>query len=510
MFLCLLYLIPCNSYLCKLFLTIPRWGSFNLLRFIVAKITTRDKDYSQWYIDIVLNAKLADYAPVRGCMVIRPNGYAIWEKMQQALDGMFKETGHTNAYFPLFIPESFMTKEAEHVEGFSPECAVVTHGGGKELDEKLYVRPTSETIIWSMYKKWIQSYRDLPLLYNQWANVVRWEMRTRLFLRTTEFLWQEGHTAHETYEDAEAEAMRMIHVYQRFAEDYMAVPVIVGKKSDAEKFAGAVHTYCIEAMMQDNKALQAGTSHYLGQNFARAFDVTYQDRTGQQQFVYATSWGVSTRLVGALIMSHSDDQGLVVPPKLAPTHVVIIPIFRTDEEKQQVCDAAFTLKKEISSAGFRVDVDDRDQYKPGWKFNEYEMLGVPLRIEIGPRDLASGVCTIARRDTGEKTTLPLTEAAGKTGGLLDSIQTGLLEKAKKRLQEHLFVTDSYDQLVDIVTKEKGFAKSHWCGSPVCEAKVKDQTKATIRCIPFDEPEEAGSCVVCGGASSKRVIFSKAY
>ncbi|MBN8705728.1 MAG: proline--tRNA ligase [Bacteroidetes bacterium] len=476
----------------------------------MAKITTREKDYSQWYIDIVLNAKLADYAPVRGCMVIRPNGYAIWEKMHQALDGMFKETGHVNAYFPLFIPESFMKKEAEHVEGFSPECAVVTHGGGKELEEKLYVRPTSETIIWSMYKKWIQSYRDLPLLYNQWANVVRWEMRTRLFLRTTEFLWQEGHTAHETYDEAEVEALKMIRVYQKFAEEYMAVPVIVGKKSDSEKFAGALHTYCIEAMMQDNKALQAGTSHHLGQNFAKAFEVTYQDRTGQQQFVYATSWGVSTRLIGALIMAHSDDQGLVVPPKLAPTHVVIIPIFKSDEEKKAVCDAAYQIKSEISSQGFRVNVDDRDQFKPGWKFNEYELLGVPLRIEIGPRDLAAGVCTLARRDSGEKTTLPLTEVSSRISGLLDDIQSGLFLRAKARMESHIFNADTYAELEDIVKNEKGFSRSHWCGSPECEAKIKDATKATIRCIPLDEPDESGECVVCKKPSVKRVLFSKAY
>lgn len=476
----------------------------------MAKITSRSQDYSQWYIDIVLHSKLADYAPVRGCMVIRPNGYAIWEKMQKALDDMFKATGHVNAYFPLFIPESFMNKEAEHVEGFSPECAVVTHGGGKELEEKLYVRPTSETIIWSMYKKWIQSYRDLPLLYNQWANVVRWEMRTRLFLRTTEFLWQEGHTAHETAEEAEAETMKMVRVYQRFAEDFMAVPVIVGKKTDSEKFAGAVHTYCIEALMQDNKALQAGTSHHLGQNFAKAFDVTFQDKSGQQQYVYATSWGVSTRLIGALIMSHSDDQGLVLPPRLAPTQVVIIPIFKSDEEKQAVLETARQIEKTLVRAGHSVFVDDRDQYKPGWKFNEYEMLGVPVRIEIGPRDLAQGLCTIARRDTGEKQALALDRVATEVPTLLETIQTSMLERARVRLQSKIFTVNDYAGLLDIVTNEKGFARAHWCGSADCETKVKDETKATIRCIPFDEPAEKGACAVCGGSSERRVLFSKAY
>lgn len=476
----------------------------------MAKITSRSQDYSQWYIDIVLNAKLADYAPVRGCMVIRPNGYAIWEKMQKALDDMFKATGHVNAYFPLFIPESFMSKEAEHVEGFSPECAVVTHGGGKELEEKLYVRPTSETIIWSMYKKWIQSYRDLPLLYNQWANVVRWEMRTRLFLRTTEFLWQEGHTAHETEAEAETETMKMVRVYQRFAEDFMAVPVIVGKKTDSEKFAGAVHTYCIEAMMQDNKALQAGTSHHLGQNFAKAFDVTYQDKTGQQQYVYATSWGVSTRLIGALIMSHSDDQGLVLPPKLAPTQVVMIPIFKSEDEKSRVLEKARQIEQTLIRSGISVFVDDRDQYKPGWKFNEYEMLGVPVRIEIGPRDLAQGLCTVARRDTGEKHTIGLDEVAVSIPCLLETIQSSMLERARIRLESKIFTVNDYTGLLDIVTNEKGFARAHWCGNANCEAKVKEETKATIRCIPFDEPAESGSCAICGEPSGRRVLFSKAY
>lgn len=490
----------------------------------MAKITTREKDYSQWYIDIVLNAKLADYAPVRGCMVIRPNGYAIWEKMQQALDGMFKETGHVNAYFPLFIPKSFLSKEADHVDGFAKECAVVTHhrlkadpdGKGvivddqAQLDEELIVRPTSETIIWSMYKKWIQSYRDLPLLYNQWANVVRWEMRTRLFLRTAEFLWQEGHTAHATDEEAEEEAMKMIKVYQKFAEEFMAVPVLVGRKSESEKFAGAKHTYCIEAMMQDGKALQAGTSHHLGQNFAKAFDVTFQDKNGQLNHVYATSWGVSTRLIGALIMSHSDDQGLVVPPKLAPTHVVIIPIYKSDEEKKKVIDAAFLIKSKLIGKGYSVFVDDRDQYKPGWKFNEHELLGVPIRIEMGPRDIDAGTCILARRDSGEKITVTQNEAAEKAVQLLGEIQNNLFLKAKQRLTERTFLVDTWQAFRDIVDNEKGFANAHWCGESGCEEKIKEETKATIRCIPFDAKEEIGNCIKCNGNSKQRVIFSKAY
>lgn len=490
----------------------------------MAKITTREKDYSQWYIDIVLNAKLADYAPVRGCMVIRPNGYAIWEKMQQALDTMFKETGHVNAYFPLFIPKSFLSKEADHVDGFAKECAVVTHHrlkndpNGKgvivdenaRLDEELVVRPTSETIIWSMYKKWIQSYRDLPLLYNQWANVVRWEMRTRLFLRTAEFLWQEGHTAHATDQEAEEEAMKMIGVYQKFAEEFMAVPVIVGLKSESEKFAGAKHTYCIEAMMQDGKALQAGTSHHLGQNFAKAFDVTFQDKNGQLQHVYATSWGVSTRLVGALIMSHSDDQGLVVPPKLAPTHVVIIPIYKSDEEKTKVLDRAFQIKSEITKLGFSVYVDDRDQYKPGWKFNEHELLGVPVRIEMGPRDVEAGTCIIARRDTGEKLTINQNEAARKSVTLLDDIQQNLFNRAKQRLTDRTFTVNNWAEFRDIVDGEKGFANAHWCGDATCEESIKEETKATIRCIPLNAANEKGHCIKCNGESNKRVIFAKAY
>ncbi len=394
-------------------------------------ITKRSEDFSQWYIDIVLKAELADYSPVKGCMVIRPNGYGIWENIQKNLDRMFKETGHVNAYFPLLIPESFLKKEAEHVEGFAPECAVVTHGGGKPLEEPLVIRPTSETIIWATYKNWISSYRDLPLLINQWANVCRWEMRTRLFLRTTEFLWQEGHTAHDSYEEAEEEALKMIRVYQRFAEEYLAMPVIVGRKTESEKFAGAVHTYCIEALMQDGKALQAGTSHNLGQNFAKAFDVKFQDRDMELKYVYATSWGVSTRLVGALIMTHSDDKGLVIPPKLAPLPVVIVPIWRSLAEQQQVTDFAKNITKDWDPIFYKID--DRDQYKPGYKFNEWELKGIPLRIEIGPRDVQNKQVVLVRRDTGEKITLSTDNLKGQVDKILKEIQDNLFNTAKKRL-----------------------------------------------------------------------------
>ncbi|TFG88049.1 MAG: proline--tRNA ligase, partial [Gemmatimonadales bacterium] len=392
------------------------------------KITPRATDYSQWYLDIVLNAKLADYAPVKGCMVIRPRGYALWERIQAGLDGLFKETGHVNAYFPLLIPESFLKKEAEHVEGFAPELAVVTHGGGEKLEEPLVVRPTSETVIWAMYKKWIQSWRDLPILINQWANVVRWEKRTRLFLRTTEFLWQEGHTAHATAGEAEQETLRMLGVYQRFAEEWMAMPVLVGLKTDSQKFAGAVRTYCVEALMQDGKALQAGTSHFLGQNFAKAFDVTFQTRDKTLEHVWATSWGVSTRLVGAVVMTHSDDKGLVVPPRLAPTQVAIVPIFKTDT-KAAVVGFAVKLRDTLAAAGVRVVLDDDDQNTPGWKFAEHELAGVPLRIECGPRDIEKGQVVIARRDTGEKAFVPVAEAPARVRALLDEVQKALFDKA---------------------------------------------------------------------------------
>lgn len=473
------------------------------------KITPRHVDYSRWYTDVVLQAKLADYSPVKGAMVIRPNGYAIWEMIQQNLDRMFKETGHVNAYFPLLIPESFMKKEAEHVEGFSPECAVVTIGGGQKLEEPLYIRPTSETIIWSMYKKWIMSYRDLPILINQWANVLRWEMRTRLFLRTSEFLWQEGHTAHATYEEAEEETMRILNVYKTFAEDYLAIPVIPGRKSEAEKFAGAVHTYSIEAMMQDRKALQAGTSHNLGQNFAKAFDVKYQDKEGQLQYVWATSWGVSTRLIGAIIMTHADDNGLVLPPKIAQRQVVIVPIWRGDDEKKQVLEYADGIREELKKE-FTVILDDRDQYKPGFKFAEWELQGIPVRLEIGPRDLAKNGMVMVRRDLMKKEFVSRNGILETVRTTLQQMQKDMLERARRFQQENTFEVDDYDKFKDIIAGDGGFVKSHWCGDPACEAKIKEDTKATIRNIPFDREKEKGKCIVCGKESDGRVIFAKAY
>ncbi|MCS7012800.1 MAG: proline--tRNA ligase [Chloroherpetonaceae bacterium] len=478
------------------------------------KITPRAKDYSQWYIDIVREAKLADYSDVRGCMVIRPNGYAIWEKMQAALDKMFKDTGHVNAYFPLFIPESFMKKEAEHIEGFAPECAVVTHAGGEELQEKLYVRPTSETIIWSTYAKWIQSYRDLPILINQWANVVRWELRTRLFLRTAEFLWQEGHTAHATEEEAIAETLQMIEVYRRFAEEYMALPVIMGKKTESEKFAGAVDTYCIEAMMQDGKALQAGTSHHLGQNFAKAFDCRYQTKDGKLEYVWATSWGVSTRLIGALVMAHSDDKGLVLPPKLASRQVVIVPIFKGD--KTAVVEKSHQVAQMLREKGITAFVDDSEQNTPGWKFAEYELQGIPVRLEIGPKDLAAEQCVAVRRDTGEKTTLPInTHLSECITGLLDAMQQNLFARAKAFRDANTKEVHDYDEFKAQV--EKGFAIAHWDGTRETEAKIKEETKATIRCIPIQKEfieqyrlHEEGKCIYSGKPSKQKVVFAKAY
>lgn len=476
-------------------------------------ITKREQDYSQWYIDIVLQAQLADYAPVKGCMVIRPNGYAVWELIQQNLDAMFKETGHINAYFPLFIPESFINKEKEHVEGFAPECAVVTHGGGKELEEKLYVRPTSETVIWSMYQKWIQSYRDLPILINQWANVVRWEMRTRLFLRTTEFLWQEGHTAHATYEEAEEETVKMLHVYKRFAEEFMALPVYHGKKTDSEKFAGALHTYCIEAMMQDKKALQAGTSHNLGQNFAKAFDVKYQDANKELQYVWATSWGVSTRLIGALIMAHSDDTGLVLPPKLAPRQVVVVPIYKDDSEKTAVMEAANRIRQELSEQRVRVHVDDRDQYRPGWKFNEWELQGVPVRIEVGPKDVVAGQAVIARRDKMDKAskeTVKLDHLTTRVLHTITDIQQNLFLRAKKFRDDHTLPVKNYDELRSLMESDGGFARCFWAGDAEHEAKLKEAMKATVRVIPFEQTGEKGVCVMSGKETATQVIIGKAY
>jgi prolyl-tRNA synthetase len=470
-------------------------------------ITKRSDDYSQWYIDVVLNGDLADYSPVKGCMVIKPNGYAVWENIQRALDRMFKETGHVNAYFPMFIPESFLKKEAEHVEGFAPECAVVTHAGGKLLEEPLVIRPTSETIIWSTYRNWIHSYRDLPILINQWANVCRWELRTRLFLRTTEFLWQEGHTAHATHEESEEETFRMLNVYKRFAEEFMAMPVIPGRKTQQEKFAGALETYSIEAMMQDGKALQSGTSHDLGQNFAKAFDVQFQDANKQLQYVYATSWGVSTRLIGGMIMSHSDDNGVVIPPKLAPLPVVFVPIWRNDQEMALVLDRARELTKDWDPLFYKID--SRDQYKPGYKFTEWEVRGVPVRIEIGPRDCQNNQVIAVRRDTGEKTPMPMDGLREKVEQLLVDIQQNLFATAQKRLAGNTRDCDSFDDYKTSV-EGGGFFRIHWCGSAACETHIQEETRSTIRCIPFDAPEEPGACIVCNAPSTRRVIAAQAY
>src|SRR5213594_129437 len=474
------------------------------------KITKRSEDYSRWYTDVIAAAELADYAPVKGCMIIRPNGYAIWERMQQQLDTMFKATGHENAYFPLFIPESFLHKEAEHVEGFAPEVAVVTHAGGEKLEEPLIVRPTSETIIWHSYRNWIQSYRDLPLLINQWGNVVRWEMRTRLFLRTTEFLWQEGHTAHATYEDAEEETLRMLGVYRRFAEEHMALPVIEGRKTDREKFAGAHHTYSIEAMMGDAKALQSGTSHHLGQNFAKAFDVTFQTQEGTREFVYATSWGLSTRMIGALIMAHGDDNGIVIPPRLASTQVAIVPIFRKPEERSRVLEAANRIAASFKDAEIGFKLDDRDQYSPGWKFNDWERRGVPLRIELGPKDLEKNQVVLARRDNGQKSPASQEGLAQTVLNTLETIQKSLFERAREFREKHSYRIDDYSKFNEILDGEGGFLWSHWCGSGECEERVKDETKATIRNIPMNAEREEGKCIKCGARSERRVIFARAY
>lgn len=485
------------------------------------KITKREKDYSQWYLDVIKEAKLAEHSPVRGCMVIRPAGMALWENMQKGLDQMFKDTGHENAYFPLFIPKSFMSKEAQHVEGFAKECAVITHSrlkavdGGVEVDpesqleEELIVRPTSETIIWDTYRNWIQSYRDLPILVNQWANVVRWEMRTRLFLRTMEFLWQEGHTAHATKEEAVDETLQMLDVYRSFAEDFMAMPVITGVKTESERFAGAEDTYCIEALMQDGKALQAGTSHFLGQNFAKAFDVKFQDKDGDHKLVWATSWGVSTRLIGGLIMTHSDDQGLVIPPKLTPTQVVIVPIYRSDEERATVIEYGDSIYNELKELGIRVKLDDRDNYKPGFKFAEHEARGIPLRIAIGPRDVQNGNVELARRDTLSKS-IESREGIGELAKkLLGTIQNDLFETAKKRRDEMTSFVDNYDQFKKVLDDKGGFIYAHWDGTAETEEQIKNETKATIRCIPLDKGEE-GTCMVTGKPSKQRVLFARAY
>ncbi|MCR4406987.1 MAG: proline--tRNA ligase [Anaerolineae bacterium] len=472
------------------------------------KITPRSKDYSRWYTDVIQQAELADYAPVKGCMVVRPYGYALWENIKDGLDRRFKATGHVNAYFPLFIPMSFLQKEAEHVEGFSPELAVVTYGGGKELEEPLVVRPTSETIIGHMYAQWVRSYRDLPILINQWANVVRWEMRTRLFLRTTEFLWQEGHTVHATYEEAQEETLRMLDVYADFAENDAAIPVIKGRKSESEKFAGADTSYSIEAMMGDKRALQAGTSHNLGQNFARAFEIKYLDQNNELQYGWTTSWGVSWRILGAVVMVHGDDQGLVLPPKLAPYQVVIVPIWRSEDEKAQVLEATGRVKAALTDV--RVKVDDREEYSPGWKFNEWEMRGVPLRIEIGPRDVAVGQVVLARRDiAGDKSVVPISELARRVPQMLTVIQADMLERARQFQKENTYQPTTYEELKEAVAK--GFALAYWCGDPECEAKVKDETKATTRCIPLDQGGVGpGRCAICGKEATERAIFARAY
>lgn len=487
-------------------------------------LTTREQDYSKWYNELVIQADLAENSGVRGCMVIKPYGYGIWEKMQAELDRMFKETGHENAYFPLFIPKSYFSKEASHVDGFAKECAVVTHyrlkndENGKgvivdpdaKLEEELIVRPTSETIIWDTYRKWIQSYRDLPLLINQWANVVRWEMRTRLFLRTSEFLWQEGHTAHATKNEAIAEAEQMIHVYSDFVENYMAVPVIIGVKTESERFAGAIETYCIEALMQDGKALQAGTSHFLGQNFAKAFDVKFANKEGKQDYVWATSWGVSTRLMGALVMTHSDDNGLVLPPKLAPIQVVIIPIYRGDEEFDKVSEVALELQKELRAKGLRVKFDNRDTQKPGWKFHQYELKGVPVRIAVGPKDIANGTFEVARRDTLKKEVMLKNEVVVKVSGLMDEIQKNLFSRALDNRTEHTTEVSNYDEFKQVLDTKGGFISAHWDGTLETEEKIKNETKATIRCIPSDVEKEEGTCMVTGKPSRERVLFAKAY
>jgi prolyl-tRNA synthetase len=477
-------------------------------------LTTRAADFSAWYNELIMKAELADYSPVRGCMVIRPNGYAIWEQMQQALDRMFKDTGHQNAYFPLFIPQSFLNKEAEHVEGFAPETAVVTHGGGKELEEPLVVRPTSETIIYAMFSKWIQSWRDLPLLINQWANVVRWELRTRLFLRTTEFLWQEGHTAHATEAEAEVETLKMLGVYRKFMEEWMAMPVLTGRKSDGEKFAGAVRTYACEALMQDNKALQAGTSHNLGQNFAKAFDVTFQTADGGLDHVWSTSWGVSTRLVGALIMTHGDDNGLICPPRLAQWQVVIVPIWKGDEERARVSEAAERIAAELREAGIRCHVDLRDGMKPGAKYYEWEGRGVPLRLELGPRDLAGNTVMLARRTGGPKEALSMAGLAARLHSEMDSMQKLLFGVALARREAaSLRGPKSKQEMVDFLENTGGFVYAGWCGDPAVEAEVKEHTKATIRVIPDEEfrsREAPTTCIWSGRPATCEVVWAKAY
>jgi prolyl-tRNA synthetase len=487
-------------------------------------LTNRDENYSQWYNDLVIKADMAENSAVRGCMVIKPYGYAIWEKIQSELDRMFKATGHVNAYFPLFIPKSFFSREAAHVEGFAKECAVVTHyrlknspdGKGivvdpdARLEEELIVRPTSETIIWNTYKDWIQSYRDLPLLINQWANVVRWEMRTRLFLRTTEFLWQEGHTAHATREEAQEEAVKILNLYTDFVENYMAVPVVKGVKTESEKFAGAIDTYTIEMLMQDGKALQGGTSHFLGQNFAKAFDVQFTNREGKLDYVWATSWGVTTRLIGALIMAHADNNGLVLPPKLAPIQVVIVPIYKGNDQLDKISGIATDLKAQLEKAGFTVKYDDRDTQKPGFKFAEYELKGVPVRLAIGPRDAEEGTVEVARRDTLTKETISRDNVVDYVKALMDDIQKNIYRKALEFRESNTFRADTWEEFVDIIENRGGFVLAHWDGTPETEEKIKDLTKATIRALPLESPAENGKCILSGKPSGRRVLFARAY
>jgi prolyl-tRNA synthetase len=484
-------------------------------------ITSRADDYSQWYIDLVRKAGLADYSAVKGCMVIKPYGFAIWENMRDTLDRMFKDTGHVNAYFPLFIPKSFLSKEAAHIEGFAKECAVVTHyrlknaedGSGvvvdpdAKLEEELIVRPTSETIIWNTYRDWIDSYRDLPLLINQWANVVRWEMRTRLFLRTAEFLWQEGHTAHATRDEAIEETRKMLDVYATFAEEWMAMPVVKGVKTANERFAGAEDTYCIEALMQDGKALQAGTSHFLGQNFAKAFDVQFNTKDNTREYVWATSWGVSTRLMGALVMAHSDDDGLMIPPRLAPTQVVIVPIPKPTPE---LLERANAIAADLRSKGVRVKVDTDDQNRPGYKFAEYEKLGIPVRLGLGARDLENGTIEVARRDTKEKSSVELTSLTSHVVDLLDAIQANMFERARAYRDSHITPVDTWDEFVRLLDEKGGFLSAHWDGTSETEELIKTETKATIRCIPLNNPQEAGTCIKTGKPSTQRVLFARAY
>lgn len=472
------------------------------------KLTAQADDFSAWYNEVIAKAELADNAPTRGCMVIRPYGFALWENMVAVLDRMFKETGHVNAYFPLLIPDSFFQKEAEHVEGFSPECAVVTHGGGKKLEESLMVRPTSETIIADMYARWIQSYRDLPLLINQWANVFRWELRPRAFLRTTEFLWQEGHTAHATAAEAEEETLRILDIYRTFAEDYMAIPVLFGPKTDAEKFPGALQTYAIEGMMKDGKALQMGTSHDLGQNFSRAFNIDFQTRDGSREHVYQTSWGMSTRTVGAIIMAHGDDRGLVLPPRLAPHQVVVIPIAKSDEDQAVVQEAVDRLVASLE--GVRVKVDDRGQFGLGWKFTEWETKGVPLRVELGPRDIASGQAVVVRRDTGEKEFIPLESLGKRVEDLLETVQQDMFQRALEFRDARSREIRDREAFVSAANGDGGFIHAHWCGDPACEAAIKDETRNTIRCVPMDWEADSGACAYCGRASERRVVYAQAY